>query len=633
MAEAAGARAEVSDLNGAELITDYLVRAGVPYVVALCGHGDIGMLDALRSRQDEIATISVHHEAAAGFIADAYYRVRRAPLATLTSCGPGSAQLLVALGAALMDSSAMLAITGNVPATQFGRAPFQELGRHYQADFPSAVRPYVKRAFQVTRTDQLPAMLPQALRAMLSGRPGPVSLDVPLNVFAESAPPATVPLPGRPPRSAAARGDVDQALDLLLGARRPVIVIGQGAADGLAADPPETGALAGQGGAGCVGRLAADLAALSAEAGIPVVSSPAGKDLGSGELFLGPAGRNGTLQANRATRNADVILALGTRFDDRSTSSWLAGYTYAIPPTRLVHVHGDADEIGRNYPATLGIAATVGVVVPQVLRGLRARQAAGDPLARPDAPARADWRASVLRWAAEWERDIAPSRRADAPARPAAGYPAPMHPARVLAELRAALPGDAIVLSDVGAHHNWIVQEWRTGGPGTLLQSWGFAAMGFGMAGALGAKLAAPSRVVASVVGDGGFLMLPSAVATAVQYALPCIWLVWNNGGFVSIRDQQRAYFGAEWATSFRLIKNEEPYVCDFAAMARAMGADGIRVETPADLGPALKAAQDCGRPTVIDVPVDAEVPQPAVATWELPPLSHPEPAFGWPDP
>src|SRR5579863_3860296 len=186
----ATSRAEVSDLNGAELIADYLVRSRVPYVVALCGHGDIGLLDALRARQDEIATISVHHEAAAGFIADAYYRVRRSPLATLTSCGPGSAQLLVALGAALMDSSALLAITGDVPATQFGRAPFQELGRHYQADFPTAVRPYVKRAFQVTRTDQLPVMLPQALAETLSGRPGPVNLDVTLNVFGEPGPAA-----------------------------------------------------------------------------------------------------------------------------------------------------------------------------------------------------------------------------------------------------------------------------------------------------------------------------------------------------------------------------------------------------------------------------------------------------------
>ena len=608
----------MSDVNGAELIADYLVRARVPYVVTLCGHGNLGMLDALAARQDEITTISVHHEAAAGFIADAYYRVRRSPLATLTSCGPGSAQLLVALGAALMDSSALLAITGDVPATQFGRLPFQELGRHYQADFPGAARRYVKRSFQATRTDQLPVMLPQAFGAMLSGRPGPVNLDVPLNVFAEPAPSGVTPaVAGAPPRSAAAPADVAAALDLLLRAERPVIVVGQGAADG-AVSPDD---------------LAAELAAFAADAGVPVLSSPAGKDLGAGELYLGPAGRNGTLQANRAARHADVILALGTRFDDRSTSSWLPGYTYAIPPARLIHVHGDPAEIGRNYPATLGISAHVATVVGQLRRELLARRSAGAPgasgapgdiLARPGAPGRARWLSSVREWGEEWERHVAPARAADA---------VPLHPARVLAELRAALPADGILLSDVGAHHNWIVQEWRPGGPGTLLQSWGFAAMGFGVAGLLGARLAAPSRAVAAVVGDGGFLMLPSAVATAVQYGLPAIWLVWNNGGFISIRDQQRGYFGQELATSFRYAASGAPYRCDFAAMARAMGADGMRASTAADLGAALKTALDSGHPTVIDVPVDAEVPQPAVATWDLPPLSYPEPGFGWPDP
>ena len=372
------------------------------------------------------------------------------------------------------------------------------------------------------------------------------------------------------------------------------------------------------------------MAAFAADAGIPMLSSPAGKDLAAGELYLGPTGRNGTLQANRAARHADVILALGTRFDDRSTSSWLPGYTYAIPPARLIHVHGDPAEIGRNYPATLGISAHVATVVGQLRRELLARRSAGasgapgDILARPGAPGRARWLSSVREWGEEWERHVAPARAADA---------VPLHPARVLAELRAALPADAILLSDVGAHHNWIVQEWRPGGPGTLLQSWGFAAMGFGVAGLLGARLAAPSRAVAAVVGDGGFLMLPSAVATAVQYGLPAIWLVWNNGGFISIRDQQRGYFGQELATSFRHAASGAPYRCDFAAMARAMGADGMRAETAADLGAALKTALDSGHPTVIDVPVDAEVPQPAVATWDLPPLSYPEPGFGWPDP
>ena len=597
-------------MNGAELIAEYLIRQRVPYVVGLCGHGDIGMLDALIDRAGDIKTISVHHEAAAGFIADAYYRVRREPLATLTSCGPGSAQLLVALGAALGDSSALLAITGNVPTGQFGKAPFQELGRHYPADFPTAARPYVKHSFQATRADQLPHLLPRAFGTMLSGRPGPVHLDVPLNVFAEQAP-DTEPRETKPSRpGAAASADVNAVLDLLLAARRPVIVVGQGAGDGRTHAELE--------------EFAAGLAAFSNGTGIPVVTSPLGKDLadpGGTSLLLGPTGRNGTYPANRATRSADVVLALGTRFDDRATSSWLPGYTYAIPPARLVHVHGDPDEIGRNYPAEIGITASPALVLRQLHAGLVARQDDGDRRTQRDA--RRGWLAECLEWRTQWERHRTFCQNADV---------SPLRPERVLTELRSAVPADGIVLSDVGQHHNWIVQDYLPNGPGSLLQSWGFAAMGFGVAGALGARLAAPGQPVVAVVGDGGFLMLPSVIATAVQYDLPAVWLVWNNGGYISIRDQQLGYFGRELATRFSYAATGEPYRADFAAMARAMGADGLTVETAQDLGPALKAALDGGRPAVIDVPVDASVSQPAVATWDLPPLSHPEPSFGWPD-
>ncbi len=585
------------------------MRERVPYAVGLCGHGDLGLLDALGARSSEIRTISVHHESAAGFIADAYYRVRGEPLAAFASCGPGAANLLVALGSALMDSSALLAITGNVPTTQFGRAPFQELGRHFQADFPTAARPYVKRSFQATRAAQLPVMMRQAFAAMLGGRPGPVHLDVPLDVFAEHCG-DDVPEPGAwragiSDRSAAAPADAEAALDLLLGAQRPVIVAGHGLA----------------------GAAAGDLAAFAAGAGIPVVTSPLGKDRGDpgSPLFLGPAGRNGTYPANRAARSADVILALGTRFDDRSTSSWLPGYTYSIPPARLIHVHADAAELGRNYPVALGIAASPAEVLRQLADAAAARRQAGDGSAGAGSAARRRWLAEISEYRAEWERHVSPGRCSDA---------VPMRPERVLADLRAALPGDGILLSDVGAHHNWIVQEWQPGGRGTLLQSWGFAAMGFGLAGALGARLAAPDRPVVSVVGDGGFLMLPGVIATAVEYGLAAVWLVWNNGGYISIRDQQRGYFGTrdDLATTFRREPAGEAYTADYAAMARAMGADGIRADGPADLGPALKAALESGRPTVVDAVIDPGAAQPAVGTWQLPPLPHPDPTFGWPD-
>jgi len=589
--------------TGAEVITEYLVREGVPYAVGLCGHGDIGLLDSFYDYRDELKTISVHHESAAGFIADVYYRLRHEPLATFTSCGPGSANLPVALGSAMMDDSAFLAITGNVATSQFNRGPFQETGRYYQADFPAVVRPYVKRSFQATRADQLPLMMRQAFSLMRQGRPGPVHLDVPLDVFGEETS-EELPDPGTwriagGARSGASPEDLREVVRLLSQAERPVIVAGSGV------EAEDASAM--------LTRVAELLQ-------VPVATTPLGKSAidGRSPLSLGAAGRNGTYQANRATRNADLVIALGTRFDDRSTSSWLPGYTYSFPATHLVHVHTDPAELGRNYPVSVGIAASVAVILEQL-----EELALKGEIGQAD---RSSWLAATADWRREWEALVAPHRKSSA---------IPMHPQRVLQELRGAIPDDAVIISDVGIHHNWIVQEWESRSHRSVLQSWGYASMGFGVAGIIGAHLAAPDRPAVAVVGDGGFLMLPSVVATAVQYDIPAIWVVWNNGGYISIRDQQTAYFGAgrEIATTFENAASGHPHRTDFVAMSRSMGGEGIRVENPNDLGAAVTAALGSGRPTVIDVQVDDRVGLPSAATWQLPPRPVPDPSFGWPDP
>lgn len=588
--------------TGAEVITEHLVREGVPYAVGLCGHGDIGLLDALVDHQSEITTISVHHESVAGFIADAYFRVKHRPLATFTSCGPGSANLPVALGSAMMDDSAFLAITGNVATSQFNRGPFQETGRFHQADFPSVVRPYVKRSFQATRPEQLPLMMRQAFALMRQGRPGPVHLDVPLDVFVErtDADLADADAWRLAPsdRAGASRESLARIVELIDRSQRPVILAGSG----VEGDDADEALL----------RLATQLQ-------VPVATTPLGKSAvdSRSELALGTSGRNGTYQANRATRNADLVIALGTRFDDRSTSSWVQGYTYSFPESSLVHVHVDPAELGRNYPATVGVAASPRVVLEQLEEYFTANP--------PDVAHRKGWLEDIAEWRQTWEQHIARNRSSDA---------VPIRPERLLHELRGGLSDETILVSDVGVHHNWIVQQWQARGPRTVLQSWGFASMGFGVAGVLGAHLAAPDRPAVAVVGDGGFLMLPSVVATAVQNAIPAVWIVWNNGGFVSIRDQQTAYFGAgrELATDFVHADSGEPYLPDFAAMARSMGGDGVRIEHPADLAEAIRRAVASGRPTVLDVVVDDQVGPESAATWQLPPMPVPPPSFGWPD-
>lgn len=587
------------NMKGGQLIAEYLVQEKVPYVFGICGHGNVGILDALYDVKDRVRLISPRHEQCAGHMADAYYRVRHRPVATLTSTGPGSANLVMSLITAMSDSSAFMAITANVPTSQHNRAPFQELYKHNQADFAQVMRPVVKRAFQPTRVDMLPLALRQAMDTMVTGRPGPVNLDIPYNVFQEEA---DVALPPRshldtPHRPGACDADVAAAVDLLAAAQRPVLFIGHGAT--LADAGPE------------IGELAQRL-------GIPVITSPNGMGCipADDPLVLGFIGRNGAYPANEAGRRADLVLTIGTRFDDRSASSWHPGYSWNFPATRLVHVDIDPQELGRNYPPTLGIIADAKVFAGQLLRALAARPDL-------DAAKYAAWRADVASWQEQWEAFVRPHF---------GDSTSPLRPEFVVGTLQKVLPDDVILSLDSGVHHNWFMQFWRARRPRSMLNSWGYSSMGFGVCGIMGAQLAAPDRPCVAVVGDGGFTMAPYVLCTAVEYDLPCVWIVWNNFAWAAIRDLQYGLFdGREIGTAFYKGDTGQPYNPDFAAWARACGADGVTVTRPGDLGAAVAQAVANRRPCVIDVHVDANVRPPSTGTWQLPPIPYKEPVFGKP--
>src|SRR6516165_1864477 len=431
-------------LDGAQVIVDYLVREKVPYAFGLCGHGNIGFIDALYERAGDIKTISVHHETVAGFMADVYYRVSGQPTATFTSCGPGSANLPIALGNSFLDSVPFLAVTGNIPTSQFNRGAFQELYRHYQADFPSTVRAYCKRVFQPTRGEMVPLAVRQAWKTMVTGRPGPVVLDVPFDVFREAAAEET-PKPEEWSANISCRCGADpegvvKAVDMLLSAERPCIIVGQGMRWGGATQ---------------------DLLKLAERLQIPVAASASG--LGavdtSHPLSLGLVARGGHYQANHATRQADVLLALGVRFDDRTSSSWIPGYSFTIPPTKLIHVDIDPDEIGRNYPVALGLMADVRTFLRQVLGEVEARKAP------QTTPKRQAWLAQIEGWRREWEAAVAPGYADDA---------TPINPQRAAHEINGALPEDAILVSDIGVHHNWLLQFYKPRRPDALIGCMGF---------------------------------------------------------------------------------------------------------------------------------------------------------------
>ena len=383
---------------------------------------------------------------------------------------------------------------------------------------------------------------------------------------------------------------------MILAASRPVFFIGHGVT---------------------LSEAAGELTELARRLEIPVISSPNGMgclDMDD-PLSLGFIGRNGAFPANQAGRCADLVIAVGARFDDRSSSSWLPGYSWNFPTTKLIHVDVDHGEIGRNYVPDLGILANSRTFLRQVLAAIEAE---GTPKDRLNA-----WREAIEGWRAEWETYIRPNFAAGG---------SPLRPERVVADCRAVLSDEAIISLNSGVHHNWFMQFWNARRPQTMLNTWGFSGMGFGPSSILGAKLAAPDRPCVSICGDGGFSMVPHVLCTAVEYDIPAVWVVWNNFSWLAIRDIQYGLFsGREIGTAFYQGDNKVPYNPDFAAWARACGVEGITVTRSEDFKGALEAAIKSNRPCLIDVHVDAEVKPPATGTWALPPIPHKEPVFGAP--
>ena len=376
----------MAEIRGTDLVVEYLIREKVPYLFGYAGHGAVGLLDGVHDRQDEIKVVFPRIETGAGYMADAYYRASGELIPVYTSTGPGPMLLTAAISNAFYDSSAFIAITGQVATSQYDSGALQEENRHYQADFPSIAKVITKRSFQAHSVEDISKFLPKAFKLARTGRPGPVHLDVPYDLWVTTAD-VEVPEPEerstmlnwRTPGSPEA---VERALQMLLKARRPLILAGGGV---ICSD------------------ASVDLAAFAEHVNVPVYSSFMGKGALSAEhpLHLGIAGCWGEYPATEATRNADVILALGCRFSDIHCSSWVPGYTYNIPPTKLIHVDIDPQEIGRNYPTEIGIVGDAREVLRQLLE-----------LAERLGPKRerSPWHDQVEGYKEEWTNFIEPEK-------------------------------------------------------------------------------------------------------------------------------------------------------------------------------------------------------------------------------
>jgi acetolactate synthase-1/2/3 large subunit len=586
-----------NEIRGNDIIAEYLVKEKVPYILGYAGHGAIGLLDGIIKQTDRIRHIQPRIEQTAGFMADVYYRLTGEPLAVYASTGPGPMNMMIAVANAYYDGSAFFLLTGNVPTTQANTGALQDDYR-YNGDMSAIFTPVVKKSWRIRKVEDLVKALPDAFSLMRTGRPGPVHFDMPFDLYMRTAPVST-PDPaahGQPLnwRTTVADETVEKALSLLVGAQRPLILAGGGIR---------------------VARAYEELKAFAEQLDIPVYTSFMGKGAlpHDHRLHIGVAGVWGEYPATEAARSADVILAIGARFNDLHTGSWLPGYVYNIPPTRLIQVDIDPEEIGRNYPVEIGMVGDAKAFLAQATRIARAK---GLRLAYGNA-----WQKEIEAWQTDWRNFCEPFERSNE---------IPIEPRRMLAEMNKISPPETVMVDDVGNCQVWSEQYWKPRIPGNHMTAGGFAAMGFGVAGVLGARLARPHSPCVTLCGDGGFTMMPHVVATAVEHNLPAVWVLQNNYAIGTIRDLQRFYHdGREIGTSFINEQTGKLWNPDFAKMTEAMGGSGIRIEHPDQFGDAYREAIRSNVPTVIDVVINRDTSMPVVGTWQMPPIPEVQPTFG----
>jgi acetolactate synthase-1/2/3 large subunit len=582
-------------LSGAGIVVESLIRRGVPYAVGIPGHGSWSLTDTLLDRP-QLRIIQVMHEQSAVHVADGYYRATGRPLLAFTSIGPGATNTVVGMATAYVDSTAVMLMTGSAHTYMRGHGLLQELERRHAADNPRIFEPVVKEWWQPSRVDELPFVMQRAWNQMLSGRPGPVLLDLPMDVQAESA---DVRLPDPDEREAHGRprpasDEIERAARLLAKAKRPVIVAGGGAIGGEAHD---------------------QVRALAERLGAPVVTTWNGKGAidETHELAALTIGDTASSCGNELAASADVLLSVGCRFTDWSASSYRKGVTFSIPPSKLVQLDIDAREIGKNYPVTVPLVGDARAGLEDLLVALGP---AGGGEARP-------YRGSayfeeIQRRKAAWFERLEVKSGATA---------TPMTMARAVREIQAATRDDAIVVTGAGLPQGMVKQRWVTRLPRTHITSGGFSTMGFELPAAIGAQLAHPDRQVVSISGDGSFLQSMQELATAAMLDVPVCQVILDNSGWISIKGGQETFFGRAAATDF--LRRGALYSPDFRSIGEAFGLHAELVTDPAGVCPAVQRALASDGPSVVAIKVDRDLERagPDKTGWWDVPVSeaHPE--------
>ena len=576
--------------DGAQFVAEFLKKSGVRYLFGIPGHGNVSIFDAARDMSPDLQVVAMKHEQWGGHMADGYFRAnRKVPAAVTTSVGPGATNLATAFTTAYVDSSTFLALTGQIQTYLFGRGIFQEIERQHWIDYPNAMGHLVKGHWTVTSGEQLPRVMTEAMRTALGGRPGPVLVDLPMDVQVEKVD-APVPRLDLYLTRGRIRPDSEKVLEaarLLLQAERPAILVGGGVV---------------------MSGASIEAVKVAEFLGAPALCTFRGDSKGGfpedHELYAFHPGNIGNAVSNEVAKHTDVLLAVGVTFSDETTSSYEPGVSFRIPPTKLIHVDIDQHEIGKNYPTTVGVIADAMAALQDVLEAMNSMRKRRGREITP-------WVKRFKELKARWEEEMKRLRK-----------DSPMGIPNAVAVMRKHLPKSTIVTVSAGLPQEIMSQQWTTYRPMTFLSSGGYSTMGFALPAAIGARLARPKEPVVAVEGDGSFMMNSVELSTAVQLQIPLLVVVLNNRGWISIRDLQIRSFEKRTIGTEFLRKDGSPYEVDFEKLAKAYGAGYHLASTPEGISKGLSDAKDSAIPMVVEVEVERRFPRSgtrAYGYWDIP--------------
>ena len=568
-------------VTGAIFMAQCLKAEGVEKVFGQCGHTNYALIDACQRLG--IDYVSFRHEQQAVHAADAYYRVSKKLAVINVHLSPGLTNTVTGVASAAMDGTPMVVITGNTPSYHHPREAHQSMRLHADASQGDIFKPICKRVWRVDDAKFLPEVMHRALNIAQTGRPGAVLLDIPMDVFSQKIEAEPVTRSRRPnfPRSMGDAQGVAEAARLLAGAANPIIFAGNGVAMSGAFD---------------------ELRALAELLQAPVATTLVGKGVfpETHPLSVGTTGIWGARVANDTTRNADVILAVGTAFGEADCSSWRSDHTFDIPGSTLIQIDIDPQEIGKSYPVDIGILGDAKATLAQLVETLGA-----SPRAAAVVEAQAE---TIAARKVAWREELKDTQLVDTK---------PIHPARLLMELSKAAPADAVFVTDVGWNKNGAGQQLEIASPAGFITSGGMATMGYSPGAAVGAKIGAPDRKVLGLVGDGGLMSVLGALTTAVELDIPVLWVLFNNFCYSTIRTVGTTYFDNKYGTEFR-TPDGELYNPDFQMLAKSFGIASALIEEPDDLEAGIKAALAKDVPFLLEVRTRGDVPMPRTGYWDI---------------